>query len=32
LNNAQTLEAERRKALENVDTPADAGKWANAEF
>jgi outer membrane protein assembly factor BamD (BamD/ComL family) len=26
LNNAQTLEAERRKALENVDTPADAGK------
>ena len=26
LNNAQTLEAEQRKALENVDAPADAGK------
>ena len=26
LNNAQALEAEQRKALENVDTPADAGK------
>ena len=26
LNNAQALEAEQRKALENVDVPADAGK------
>ena len=26
LNNAQTLEVEQRKALENVDTPADAQK------
>ena len=26
LNNAQALEAEQRKALENVDAPADAGK------
>ena len=26
LNNAQALEAEQRKALENVDSPADAGK------
>ena len=26
LNNAQTLEAEQRKALENVDAPADAQK------
>ena len=26
LNNAQTLEAEQRKALENVDVPADAEK------
>ena len=26
LNNAQTLEAEQRKALENVDAPADADK------
>ena len=26
LNKAQTLEAEQRKALENVDAPADAGK------
>lgn len=26
LNNAQTLEAEQRKALENVDAPADVGK------
>ena len=26
LNKAQTLEAEQRKALENVDAPADANK------
>ena len=26
LNNAQALEAEQRKTLENVDAPADAGK------
>jgi outer membrane lipoprotein-sorting protein len=26
LNNAQTLEAEQRKALENVDAPAEAEK------
>ena len=26
LNNAQALEAEQRKALENVDIPANAGK------
>ena len=26
LNNAQALEAEQRKALENVDSPTDAGK------
>ncbi len=26
LNNAQALEAEQRKALENVDAPADAQK------
>ena len=26
LNNAQTLEAEQRKALENVNAPADAQK------
>ena len=26
LNNAQTLEAEQRKALENVDAQTDAGK------
>ena len=26
LNNAQALEAEQRKALENVDAPADASK------
>ena len=26
LNKAQTLEAEQRKALENVDAPADADK------
>ncbi len=26
LNNAQALEAEQRKALENVDAPADTGK------
>ena len=26
LNNAQTLEAEQRKALENVDAPADGAK------
>ena len=26
LNNAQTLETEQRKALENVDAPADAQK------
>ena len=26
LNNAQTFEAEQRKALENVDAPADAQK------
>jgi hypothetical protein len=26
LNNAQTLEAEQRKAVENVDAPADAEK------
>lgn len=26
LNNAQALEAEQRKALENLDAPADAGK------
>ena len=26
LNKAQALEAEQRKALENLDTPADAGK------
>ena len=26
LNNAQALEAEQRRALENVDAPADAGK------
>ena len=26
LNNAQTLEAEQRKALDNVDAPADAQK------
>ena len=29
LNNAQTLEAEQRKALENVDAPADAAKQVN---
>ena len=26
LNKAQALEAEKRKTLENVDAPADAGK------
>jgi len=26
LNNAQALEAEQRKVLENVDAPADVGK------
>ena len=26
LNNAQALEGEQRKALENIDAPADAGK------
>ena len=26
LNNAQALEAEQRKVLENVDAPADTGK------
>ena len=29
LNNAQTLEAEQRKALDNVNTPVDANKISN---